>query len=285
MENKLTLEKIFQGSSAALAIKKMGRAEGLQREITAITIRHINRWPFVSRPTSKPFIGILSAHAFQPINQGEHKEKKQVFLPKGLIFLLASGSVKIPAFLVNNLQKNDIPLAVSTLDKDHLKSRLTGLLREKLYGKVFFHGAAFKTGDKGVMLLGPSGIGKTTAVLDFVRQNNFWIADDYCEVSKSSKGELIIRSHKKIAELVHIRQKGILSVYKVLGADRVLKKTKLQAVINVASKKIPHPQFKMNRIRILNSVLPCLDVGIPQGSYFDKNLLKKCIEKLFEASR
>jgi serine kinase of HPr protein (carbohydrate metabolism regulator) len=330
MKKKLTLKEIFQGSSSALGIKEVCSVAGLKKEISAIKIRLCNKIPFALSKNLTPVILIISPQALSQLHAtGINKCGKmpECLFPKEVIFLFMANISAIPLFLKIYLKKYKIPAAASEFDKYHLKSRLIGLLREKLQETVLFHGVVFEAQGKGILLVGASGIGKTTAALDFVREtpipkalrigigklnnpakrrvqcpaaccgmfpklalgfkpvvqnNDYWVADDFVSVKKNNKGELVARSHRNIRNLIHTTYTGIISVHKLLEPDRIKMNTSLRAVIEVTRDETADYLVTRRKKQILGCILPCLHVRIPQGSYFDKNLLKKYVERLSE---
>lgn len=285
MKKKMTLKEIFQGSSSALGIKEIFFTAGFKKEISAIEIRQSNKIPFALSKNSPSFIGIISPQALSQLSMIDvYKCGKiqECLFPKELLFLFITNSSAIPVLFKKYLKKYKISAAASGFDKYYLKSCLIRLLREKLHETVYFHGAVFETHGKGILLTGVSGIGKTTAILDYVRNNNYWVADDFALVDKNYKGELVARSHKKIRNLVHTSKMGIIAVQKLLAPYRVKKNTRLSAVIDVTRAETSNYFVTRGKKQILKRLLPCLHINIPQGSYFDKNLLKKCVKQLFQ---
>ena len=286
MKKKLTLKQIFQGSSSALGIKEIFFNVGFKREIQEIKIRYINKIPLTLTKESPPFIGIISLQALKQYSTIEvHQCKKipEYLFNKKLLFLFITNSSNIPIILKNNLQKHKISAAASEFNRYYLKSCLTKVLREKMQETVYFHGVVFESNGRGILLTGQSGIGKTTAVLDYVRKNNnYWVADDLVMVSKNKKQELIAESHKRIKNLIHTSKTGIILVHKILNPDRIKKRTRLGAIIEITRGETSNCQMTRRKKKILNQYLPCLHIKIPQGRYFDKNLLKKCLEEISE---
>jgi serine kinase of HPr protein (carbohydrate metabolism regulator) len=285
MKKKLTLKEIFQGSSSALGIKEIIFTAGFKKEISAIEIRHSNQIPFTLSKNLSPFIGIISPQALSQLNTTDphqYKKKPEFIFPQELLFLFITDSSAIPVFFKKYLQKYRISAAASGFDKYYLKSCLTRVLREKLQEAIYFHGTVFETQGKGILITGASGVGKSTAVLNYIRKNNYWVADDFALVSKNKKGELVAQGHKKIRNLVHTSKTGIISVHKLLNPDHIKKQTRLSAVIEVKRNERSTYQMTRGKKQILKCYLPCLQINIPHGSYFNKNLLKKCIEQLVQ---
>lgn len=166
------------------------------------------------------------------------------------------------------------------LHESLLASRIQSILREKIHQCVTMHGVALACGDLGVLLTGPSGIGKTTAALAAARKGCGWIADDLV-VIKNVQGRLMISGHPGIQKYFHTRATGIAAMDRMLDRSQVRKKAELACVIDV---------FRTGRegisrpigTRILEKSLPLVRVGIPRTGYLRRNLLIRAIQKLNE---
>lgn len=194
--------------------------------------------------------------------------------------LIFSQSVSLPVSLNKQMQSHRLPAAASPLHESLLASRIRSILREKIHQCVTMHGVALACGDRGVLLTGPSGIGKTTAALSAVRKGCGWIADDLA-VIKNVQGRLMISGHTGIQKYFHTRATGIAAADRILDRSRMRKRAELAFVIDVfrtAREVISRPI----ETRILEKSLPLVRVGIPRTGYLRQNLLIRAIQKLKE---
>ena len=65
---------------------------------------------------------------------------------------------------------------------------------------------------KGVLIMGPSGSGKSDLALRLMAQGAELIGDDYVEVSRQKDGRLIMTVPATIAGKMEVRNVGILEV-------------------------------------------------------------------------
>lgn len=84
------------------------------------------------------------------------------------------------------------------------------------------HGTLVEVGGVGVLLLGPSGIGKSECALELVRRGHRLVADDVVEIRRNAKGEPMGRAAPRLGHHVEIRGLGILSVPDLFGERAVL---------------------------------------------------------------
>jgi len=83
------------------------------------------------------------------------------------------------------------------------------------------HGALVQVQGVGVLLLGPSGIGKSEAALELVARGHRLVADDVVELAHEG-GRLRGRAPAPIRHYLEIRGLGILFVPELYGAGAVL---------------------------------------------------------------
>jgi HPr kinase/phosphorylase len=74
----------------------------------------------------------------------------------------------------------------------------------------------------GVLLLGPSGVGKSECALELVHRGHRLVADDVVEIQVNANGEPVGRAHERVGHHIEIRGLGILSVPDLFGHGSVL---------------------------------------------------------------
>ncbi|MEN6468683.1 MAG: hypothetical protein ABFD45_07005 [Smithella sp.] len=184
-----------------------------------------------------------------------------------------------PASLKKLFKDHHIPMATSLFHESLLESRLKAIIQEKIKKCVILHGVALQIQGKGLLITGASGIGKTSTAIQAVQDGYRWIADDVTVIQKQN-GQLFISGHTKIKDYLHTRQTGIVAVDDVLQASAIKSRTKLTSIIDVIRTDTDHVTFQVVDKEILESRLPCLQIGISRTGYLDKNLLKKAAEIL-----
>jgi HPr kinase/phosphorylase len=82
------------------------------------------------------------------------------------------------------------------------------------------HGALLEVHGVGVLLLGPSGIGKSECALELVHRGHRLVADDVVEI-EVAQGRLVGRAPERIRHHMEIRGLGILYVPDLFGPGAV----------------------------------------------------------------
>jgi HPr kinase/phosphorylase len=95
------------------------------------------------------------------------------------------------------------------------------------------HGALVEIHGVGVLLMGPSGVGKSECALELVRRGHRLVADDVVELHASESGELQGAAPVQIRHYLEIRGLGILYVPDLFGERAVLERMGVHLICNL----------------------------------------------------
>jgi HPr kinase/phosphorylase len=230
-----------------------------------------------------PTIAIITPQAVNQLCSKGINSYRSLFTD--IVFMVIAKSQHVPDLLKTIAETKHIPIAASAFDEYYLESSIKGLIRERVEEKTAIHGVVIESCGMGIIIVGASGIGKTTSALEYVQKGSYWIADDLVVVRKNIKGELIAHGHAKIKKYLHYGKEGIIPVKKILDAGKIKKETKLAAIIAVERTNIKGNAFSETKREILGTKLTCLKISISASGYFNKNLLEKMVKKLKKDSQ
>ena len=95
------------------------------------------------------------------------------------------------------------------------------------------HGALTLVLDVGVLLLGPSGIGKSECALDLVVRGHRLIADDHIIIRRVEEGRLMGWGAETAGAHMEIRGLGIINIQDLFGVASVLKCKTVELAIDL----------------------------------------------------
>jgi HPr kinase/phosphorylase len=95
------------------------------------------------------------------------------------------------------------------------------------------HGALVEIEGVGVLLLGPSGVGKSECALELVRRGHRLVADDVVELQRLESGKLEGASPPQIRHYLEVRGLGILYVPDLFGEGAVLEHMEVHLVCHL----------------------------------------------------
>ncbi len=90
------------------------------------------------------------------------------------------------------------------------------------------HGALLDVHGVGILLLGPSGVGKSECALELVTRGHRLVADDVVELRCDDAGRVIGSAPAQVRHYMEIRGVGIIFVPDLFGADRVRDEMEVQ---------------------------------------------------------
>ena len=85
----------------------------------------------------------------------------------------------------------------------------------------------------GVLLLGPSGSGKSECALELVQRGHRLVADDVVVLECTPAGEVVGRALNRIRDHVEIRGLGILSIRELYGPEAVAEQARVDLVCHL----------------------------------------------------
>lgn len=98
------------------------------------------------------------------------------------------------------------------------------------------HGCLIQWMEKGILLIGESGAGKTTCALEMVRRGGIWVADDLVELTIGADRCPLGKAHKKIRGLAWLPSKGIFSVTRAFPSFHTIPECRIDFVVELIKK-------------------------------------------------
>ena len=92
------------------------------------------------------------------------------------------------------------------------------------------HGTLVDVGSVGILLLGPSGVGKSECALELITRGHRLVADDVVKLEATTEGRVVGYSPESIRHHLEIRGLGIVYVPDLYGRARVLDRATIDLV-------------------------------------------------------
>ncbi len=137
-------------------------------------------------------------------------------------------------FINNFLNKHDERYFVfeSKFLTSELLSTVISYIDRKNAQVSRLHGSLMSIYGEGVIIKGKSGIGKSELVLNLLKQNHLFVADDALDIIEYS-GELFGKAAPFIKNFLEIRGIGIIDIKKALGIEVIINSTKISLIIEL----------------------------------------------------
>ncbi len=145
-------------------------------------------------------------------------------------FIFSNGETPTGLF-VENANKADCPVLLTSLSSSELSARLLRVLSNIFAPKTTVHGVLVDVYGIGILLVGESGVGKSETALELIERGHRLVADDVVEI-RCVSGNILMGSgaNKVIGHHMEIRGLGIINIAHLFGVGAIRDKKQVQLV-------------------------------------------------------
>ncbi|MEQ8938682.1 MAG: HPr(Ser) kinase/phosphatase, partial [Gammaproteobacteria bacterium] len=163
-----------------------------------------------------------------------------------------------PTLLKRKSNEHSIPLFTSPMNSDKLSDVLHYFLTNLFADMLTLHGVYMEVMAIGVLITGPSGIGKSELALELISRGHRLIADDAPLFSKVAPDIINGTCPQTLQDFLEVRGLGIINVRELFGDSAIKKNKYLRLIVNL------QPMDKNN----------LLALDRLEGSYSTRNVLE-----------
>lgn len=165
-----------------------------------------------------------------------------------------------PACFIEKANQLDIPLLQTTLTTHDFILNFNRFITRALAPRTSRHGVLIEVFGLGVLLLGPSGIGKSETALELIERGHRLVADDMVHIRHMGRGELIGESDPMIEHHMELRGIGIVNIKDLFGVGAIRKKVQVDLVVFLEDW---NEEKEYDRLGIDEETMEILGVAIP----------------------
>jgi HPr kinase/phosphorylase len=271
----MSLGRLLAGSEARLGLRRVigmkGHANRLRHvQVLRYTCGH------VGGPSGQNIILVMDPMQDRPLIRKD-EETRLTFLAEiraaNISCIFISASDRVPDHLQQFTEQTGIPLLISAYDAFVLESRLKGLLRDKINHHIRVHGVLLKMFGLGVLILGDSGVGKTTAGMMLVQKGHTWIADDAVEIKKRDGKRLYARGCRFTRDLIDLKESGIRNFQSLFAGRRLAQGTDLHLILEMNHGHQVFDRWSSEGCQgvreIVGTQIPCIQIPFFRDGHFD----------------
>jgi HPr kinase/phosphorylase len=286
----LTIEALFSEYSDKLQLHWVTGLSGKDREILAETMNALNSPETASKmdltdeialstlvPTGRSFIGYLNLihpHQIQTLGNTEIQyieslrsttkddAIRQLFDYDPACILLVDGR-EAPPYIKQKCEQLGIPLLASPLDGNRLVESIHYYLSNLFAEDLTLHGVFMEVMAIGVLITGPSSIGKSELALELITRGHRLIADDAPQFSRIAPDIINGTCPEALRDYLEVRGMGIINIRKLYG-DSAIKKNKYLRLIVRLEPMSKKQLLQLDRLEGSHHSKKILDIDIPE---------------------
>lgn len=177
--------------------------------------------------------------------------------------VIVADDCEAPTLLKRKSNEHSIPLFSSPFNSDKLSDTLHYFLTNLFADMLTLHGVYMEVMAIGVLITGPSGIGKSELALELISRGHRLIADDAPLFSRITPDIIDGTCPKTLQDFLEVRGLGIINVRELFG-DSAIKKNKYLKLIVQLQPMDKKNLLSLNRLDGSYSTRSVLDIDVPE---------------------
>ena len=173
--------------------------------------------------------------------------------------ILTNGNLVSDDLLQAAAAKN-IPVFGTPFETTKIAYFLADFLDDQFAPQIVVHGSLVDVYGAGVLLTGPSGIGKSEIALDLIERGHRLVADDVVMVTRKGEGILMGAGTDLVKHFMEIRGLGLIDVRSMFGIRAIRFQKRVEIVVELEEWK---PDQDYTRTGLDEVSMTLLDVDIP----------------------
>lgn len=187
---------------------------------------------------------------------------KQIF-PGQSGCLILSDQLTLNDALLSLFQSQQIPVISSPMPAHELINNLESWLGGKLGEQQTLHGVMMEVAGVGVLITGPSGIGKSELALELLTRGHRLVADD-CPVFKRVAPDTVDGTCPELVQdLLEVRGLGIVDVRAMFGSSAIKRNKYLRLIVDLVPVSSVN-QAAIDRLQGMRKEQTILGVSVPE---------------------
>lgn len=268
MSANLTARAVFDKHQKVLELEWLSGQDQADRPAashdlghqTGTLVGHLN----LIRPNLVQVLGRTELAYLEQLGKNSRQDALDTLFAGAPLLLVLAEDLQAPAVLLEQARQHGVPVATTPRRAaeiiDHLRYYLTSQVSEKLIQ----HGVFMEVMGLGVLLTGPSGVGKSELALELLSRGHRLIADDAPEFRRTAPDTILGTCPAVLADFLEVRGLGILNVRAMYGNNAVLTEKRLHLIIQLQTPAEGGQAEPLNRLDTRQRYRRLLEVDIPE---------------------
>jgi HPr kinase/phosphorylase len=174
--------------------------------------------------------------------------------------IVITKELEIPLELLEVSAAGKTPLLRSSDISSASMAKMANYLERRLAPRMTIHGVLLQIFGLGVLILGPSGIGKSECALELILKGHRLITDDYVELTKRGMDRITGAGGKTLKHHIELRGLGIINIKELFGISATGAAQNIDFAVRLERW---NPESEYDRLGLDQSFIEYLGVAIP----------------------
>jgi HPr kinase/phosphorylase len=255
---------LLQDPSAGLDLELLQGREGLENEIRSPRIQKLamtlTGFGGYIHPDRVQIVGSSELNYLQTLDPEASVAAIRRLRHHKICCILVTKGLEIPEEFLRVAKEGKIPVLRCGALSSVSIARVASYLERRLAPRITIHGVLLEIFGLGVLILGPSGIGKSECALELVLKGHPLITDDYVELTRRSVDRLTGEGGKVLKHHMELRGLGIIDIKELFGVSA----TSLSQNVDMAVRlERWNPEADYDRLGLDHSTIEFLGISIP----------------------
>jgi len=265
MSTTLTLDTLFKSLAEKLGLEWIAGEQDSPHEIDTTRdekdetslVGNLN----LIHPHRIQVLGSRELEYLDSLKKNSRKDAISQLFTRQSDLLIMAKRLDAPDDLLKAATQCKMPILSSTLPSQEVIQNLQYFLSNFLAEKITLHGVFMEVMGTGVLITGPSSIGKSELALELLTRGHRLIADDAPEFAQLAPDILNGTCPEMLRDFLEVRGLGILNVRAMYGASSIKQNRNLRLIIVLQEME---DAIKMDRLHGSRRNRSILGVNIPE---------------------
>jgi HPr kinase/phosphorylase len=269
---KVTVREFSTASALGLSFEVL-QDKGLENEIRSVRIQKLGMalagFAGYVHPDRIQVFGGSEQNYLKAMSAETRKAALQNLRKYKICCIVVTKGLEVPEELLPLCAEESIPVVRCTTLSSISVERIAAYLEKRLAPRMTIHGVLLDIFGLGVLILGPSGIGKSECALELVLKGHRLITDDYVELTRIGSDRLLGSGGDALKHHMELRGLGIINIRELFGISATATSQNIDFAVKLERWKSDADYDRLgldqSNIEFLGMSIPLVDMPVAPG--------------------